>query len=136
MNLLTPPLPFLPRFLQFLIALGPDGFGAAFQLVERCQVADRAVQANSVVMADVARQQTLRLFDRRRHARSETFPFERLMPALDLAVRLRIEGRSPHMGHAADSNELLEIPSDELRPVVGDDARAGLRKFLPRPLQN
>src|SRR5262249_40903293 len=94
--LLTPPLLFFSGLLQFLIALGPDRLGAAFQLVERCQVADRAVQANSVVMVDVARQQALRLFDRRRHARSEAFPFERLMPALDLAVRLDRRAKSAH----------------------------------------
>ena len=40
------------------------------------------------------------------------------------------------MSHAAEPDELLEIPGNELRPVVGDDPREGLRKLLPRPLAN
>jgi len=32
--------------------------------------------------------------------------------------------------HAGDANELLEVPSDELRPVVGDDSRLRFRALL------
>ena len=38
------------------------------------------------------------------------------------------------MGHPRDSNKLLEVPCDELRPVVGDDAGFCIGILLPRPL--
>jgi hypothetical protein len=40
------------------------------------------------------------------------------------------------MRHARDADELLEVPGDELRPLVEDDPRLGLRVLLPRRLQN
>ena len=40
------------------------------------------------------------------------------------------------MGHTRDANELLEIPGDELRPIVGDDPRFRFRIFFSRSLQN
>ena len=36
----------------------------------------------------------------------------------------------------ADPDELLEVPGDELRPVVGDDPGSRFRKFLLGPLQD
>src|SRR5947207_14245450 len=38
--------------------------------------------------------------------------------------------------HARDANELLEIASDELRAVVGDDSRLRFRVLLLSSLQN
>src|SRR5437867_3895914 len=67
---------------------------------------------------------------------SDTLAFQRLVPAFDLAVRLRIERRGPDVSHAAEADEFLEVAGDELRPVVRDDAGRGPRKLLPRPLQN
>lgn len=40
------------------------------------------------------------------------------------------------MGHSGDPNEFLEIFSNELRPVVRDDPRAGSWIFLLGSLQN
>ncbi len=40
------------------------------------------------------------------------------------------------MGHAADADELFEVARDKLRPVVGDDARTGLRIFFLGAFQN
>ena len=40
------------------------------------------------------------------------------------------------MRHARDANELLEIASDELRAVVGDDSRLRFRVLLLGSLQN
>lgn len=61
MRLLPSPLaaklPLLAGCFQFLIAPGPDRLGATFQLSERRHIADRAVQANPIVMVDVAGQQ-------------------------------------------------------------------------------
>ena len=53
------------------------------------------------------------------------------MPALDLAVRLRVIGRSPDVLHARNADELLEVLGDELRVVIGNDSRlnAGVPLF-------
>ena len=40
------------------------------------------------------------------------------------------------MGHAADSDEIPEIPSNELWPIVRDDPRFGVRVLLVRPLDD
>ena len=40
------------------------------------------------------------------------------------------------MRHIGDSNELLEVASDELRPVIRDDARLCLRVLLFGSFQN
>src|SRR3984893_19374841 len=58
------------------------------------------------------------------------------MPALDLPVRLGIVRRSPDMRHARDTNELLEVTSNELRSIVGDDLRLRFDKLLLGSLQN
>src|SRR6202040_457825 len=58
------------------------------------------------------------------------------MPTLNLAVGLGIVRRGPHMSHARDANELLEILGQKLRPVVGDDARFCFPVALSGPLQN
>src|SRR5450631_196376 len=58
------------------------------------------------------------------------------MPALDFPVRLRVVGRGSHMRHARDADELLEVASDELRSVVGDDTRPCLRVLFLASLQN
>jgi len=40
------------------------------------------------------------------------------------------------MGHAADANELFEVLCDELRTVVGDDPRPGIRMLFTSSLQD
>jgi hypothetical protein len=39
------------------------------------------------------------------------------------------------MRHARDANELLEVASDELRAIVGDDSRLGFQVLLLGSLQ-
>src|SRR3990172_10358457 len=58
------------------------------------------------------------------------------MPAFDLAVGLRVEGRSPDVRHAREADEFLEVTGNELWPVVGDDAGARLGEPLLGPLQD
>src|SRR5262249_37170790 len=43
--------------------------------------------------------------------------------------------RGPHVRHPRNAYELFEVPRDELRTVVGNDARLRLRVFLLGPLQ-
>lgn len=47
--------------------------------------------------------------------------FVGFMPALDLAVALRVIGAGAHVRHAAQTNEALELARDELRAIVADD---------------
>src|SRR3972149_8564503 len=58
------------------------------------------------------------------------------MPALDLAVRLRVEGRSADVRHAREADEFFEVAGDELWPVVGDNAGPGRWEPLLGPLQD
>ena len=39
------------------------------------------------------------------------------------------------MGHPAGADELFELPSDELGPIIRGDPRRNVGKQLPRPLQ-
>ena len=45
----------------------------------------------------------------------------RAVPALDLAIALWVIRRCSHVRHAADPDELLEVPSYKLRTIVADD---------------
>ena len=51
-------------------------------------------------------------------------------------LALWVIGACANMGHAADSNKLLEVPRDELRAVVGNDPRASFRVLFLRHLEN
>src|SRR5262249_58237365 len=66
--------------------------------------------------------------------RADAIPLEGPVPALDLAVALRVVRRRAHVRHATDPDELLEVPGDELRPVVRDDPRRDAREPLAGPL--
>ena len=98
---------------------------------QRGDVADGAVQADAVVVVDEARDDALRFLQGRRLGRTHRVALERLVPALDLAVRLRIVRRGAHVRHARQADELLEVLGDELRPVVRDDPRPRLRDTAP-----
>src|SRR6516165_2985133 len=99
-------------------------------------VADSAVQAHVVVMLYVTLHQTKRIFERQRRPGPNALPFEGFVPTFDFAIRLRVIRRSPDVRHARDANELLEVLSDELRPVVGNDSRFNARILLFGTFQN
>src|SRR5436190_14301778 len=112
-SLLPAYLPLFSRHLQLPIPLGVDLRLTPGEHVLRRDVANRAVQADVVVMLDVALHQTPRIFQRQWRSRTDAFPFERFIPTLDFSVRLRIVGRSSDVGHARDPNELLEVLGNE-----------------------
>src|ERR687896_411292 len=58
------------------------------------------------------------------------------MPALKLAVALRIIRRGPHVGHLAQPDKFFEILSNKLGPVVRNDARVRTRYLLTGRLQH
>lgn len=102
----------------------------------RCHIADGAVQSHRVVVIHVDLNQAARIFQRQRGQGPDALPFERLVPAFDLSVRLRVIRRGTHVRHPRDTNELLKVPRDELRSVVGDDPRLSVRVLLLGSFQN
>src|SRR5260370_38900810 len=76
------------------------------------------------------------IFQRQRRSRPNALAFQRLVPALNLAVRLWIIRGGSDVRHARDANELLEITGNELRAIVGDDSRLRFRGLLLGSLQD
>src|SRR5215471_17964117 len=105
-------------FVQLAIPIGEDLSGTAFQLVQGRDVPDPTVQPNRVVAVNPETHDPLRVLQRQRHSRSDALGFEGLMPAFDLAIRLRIVRRRLHVRHAADPDELFEVFRQKLRAVV------------------
>src|SRR5439155_26818915 len=89
------------------------------------------VRASHVDLSEAAR-----IVPRQRGQSPDALPFERFMPAFDLSVRLRVTRRGTHERHPRDTNELLEVPRDELRSVVGDDPRLSPGVLLLGAFQN
>ena len=85
--------PQLPSLLEFAVSLRPDLGGLAIHEVQRRNVADRAVQANPVVIFDESFHQAASLFEARGAGRTQGVRFYRLVPTLDLPVRLRVVRR-------------------------------------------
>jgi len=94
------------------------------------------VESFVVVVRDVFSHQAASFFKAERRLRPDAFTFDALMPPLNFAVRLRVVWRRFDVGHAAQSDELLEVFRDELRAVVGDNSRPGVRIFVLRPLDD
>src|SRR6266404_5888621 len=68
-------------------------------------------------MGDVIGDDALGVVKGERHQDADALALDGFVEAFDLAVRLRIIGRSSHMGHAHDADELFEVLGDELRPL-------------------
>ena len=73
-------------------------------------------------MLDVALHKTPRIVQRQWRSGPNALSFERFVPTLRLPVRLPILGRRADVGDAGDPGEFLEVPSQELRAAVGNDA--------------
>ena len=69
-------LPLFPRRLQLPIPLGVNLLLVPCEHVFRRDVADGAVQTEVVVMLDVTLNQTPRIFERQRRARTDALSFE------------------------------------------------------------
>jgi hypothetical protein len=100
-----------------------------FPAYPRSHIRDCAAQTHRVVAIHVAFNQAPRILHRQRRERMHSL-FKRLEPSFQLSVRLRIKRRSAYAGHSEDTDQLLEIPGDEMRPVVGNDPGFCLRAFL------
>ena len=109
--------------MEFQIALGEDRILSVGESIGRRYVAQGTVQPYSIIMGDETFDQSPGIIERQRHARPQTIPFERFVPAFDLAVALRIVRAGANVCHAAHADKLLEILGDELRAVVADNTR-------------
>ena len=123
-------LPLFPRRVQLPIPLGLNLLLMPGEHVLWRDVAGGTVQADVVVMLHVTLYQAPCIFQRQRCSQPNALAFQRLVPALNLAVRLRIVRGGSDVRHARDANELLEITSNELRAIVGDDSRL---RFMGNP---
>src|SRR3954452_15521034 len=121
---------------QFLLARGPDRLGPTGQLVGRCDIGDRAVQAHRVVMVHEFGDQPPSVLQAQRRLDANALSFQGLEPPLQLAVALGIIWRRSDVSHTAYADKLLEVPGDELGAVVRDDPGPLAGKLLTRPLED
>ncbi len=129
-------LPFFPGRIQLPVALRVDLLLPPRQHVLRRDIARGAVQADVVVLIHASAYQTPSIIERQRRSWPDALPFERLVPALDLPVRLWVKRRGSDVRHSGDGYELLEVLGDELRTIVRDDPGPRVWALLLRPLQD
>ncbi len=98
-------------FLQLAISLGKDHLRQTVEFIGRREVADRRVQPHVVIVVHVTRDLPPGLVKRLRTGRPDALSFQAAMPAFELPVALRIVGTRPHVGHAHQADERLEIPA-------------------------
>src|SRR5512135_307707 len=121
---------------QLPLPLRPDRLLTTGQLVRRRHVADRAVQANRVVVRHELGDQSSSIVHAQGGLDADALSYQGLEPPLHLAVALRVVWRGFDMSYSADADELLEVPGDELRAVVRDDPRPLAGVLLARPLED
>ena len=109
---------FFSGFLKLTVPLGKDRLVSAFKLVLGSNIAYSAMKTPGIIMSYKPFHNPPGIFKGQGAEGTDTLFFQALMPALDLPIALRVVGGSPHMAHAADADELLEIPRYELRTIV------------------
>lgn len=77
---------------QFAVALVENRAVATFEFIFGCDVAEGRMQADVIIMANVILHEPAGLVECERHPDTDAFAFERLVPAFDLTVGLRIVG--------------------------------------------
>jgi hypothetical protein len=97
---------------ELVVALSPHLVRTTQQAIRRRDVADRAVQPHVVVVRGSARRSAPRCVAHLRAtaaaSRGWRPPFKGLVPALELAVGLRVARCDAHVRHARDANEPLK----------------------------
>ena len=99
-----------------------DGLAADEVDVGGSEVAQALVSPSVVVMLDEGGNPRLQ-FAGQVGVFEQDAVLERLVPALDLALRLRMAGRAADMGHAPAAEPVGQITRDVARPVVGEQPR-------------
>jgi hypothetical protein len=108
---------------QLAVAFIVDDFLQTVELVGRRDVFQRTVQPHLVILLDEGGNPSPRLLDIRGTRGANALPLQAAVPALQLAVALRIEGARADVRHAHQPNVFLEVAGDKLRTVVADDPR-------------
>ena len=104
-----------------LVALGKDLGGSTEVDIGRGHVVQALVVAGMVVVADEGRDLPLQL-TRQMVVVEQDAVLERLVPALDLALGLRMTGRSAHVMHALVFEPFRQVTRDVARSVVAEQA--------------
>ena len=129
-------LPPFAGFFELAVPLGEDLPLPPLQFGLGRDVADGGMQADRVVVLDELADDAACVVQGQRRPGADALFLEDTVPAFDLAVALRVVRRGAGVRHAAEADELLEIPGDELGAVVGDDAGRNAGELLPRPLDD
>ena len=74
--------------------------------------------------------------ERERSLRADALCFDRPVEPLELTIGLWVVWGGPNVTHTGDSDELFEVPGNELRPVVADNPWSSVRESLSRPLNH
>ena len=118
----------VPFFKDFLLP--------ATELVHWSHVANGAMQPDVVVVGNELLHHPPGIVKGKRYAGANALSLDGGMKSFQLAVGLWIIRRRPHVRHAGEPDEFLEILGNELRAVIGDDPRPGFGVFLLGPLDN
>ena len=102
--------------------LKQDGVAASEVDIGRCQVLQAFVVAVVIVVIDEAIDVRFEVA-RQVVVVEQDAVLERLMPALDLALGLRMTGRPAHVPHAGVPEPLRQVARDVARSVVAEQSR-------------
>ena len=106
---LAPPhLALLASLLQLPVALRVDRGPPTREHVVRRHVPDRAVQPDKVIVIHILLNQAFRIFQRQGRSLPNAFPFQRLVPALELPVGVSCQLR--HNVTLKDNDSVSFIP--------------------------
>ena len=86
------------------------------EFIRRGDVTDGTVQTRDIVVPDEVGDDALCIGQAQRRFGTNTLPLDGLIPALQLAVALRVERRGANLVHTLELQELLEVPGSESRP--------------------
>ena len=99
--------------------LGQDPFAASEVDVSGREVAQALMGSGMVVVFDEVANLRLQLAGQVGVFEQDAV-LERLMPTLDLALRLRMAWRTADVGHASAGEPVGQVAGDVARPVVGE----------------
>ena len=99
------------------IALSDDGFGSSEVDIGRGHVVEALVVAPMVVVLDEGLDLSLKVA-RQEVVLQRNTVLQGLMPAFDLALRLRMERGATHMAHTLGFDIVCQFAGDVARPIV------------------
>lgn len=121
---------------QFPIPAVMDFRGASGKHVGWREIANRAVYSDVVVMLNKGINPCSGFVQRPRRSRSDAFLLEASLESLQLSIALWVVRARLDMGQAKQAEKHLEVFGNELRAIIADDARFGLRELFQSCLQN